>query len=134
MSSLTLLVVDDYEPFRRLICSVVEEMTGVQIIGEASDGLEAIRKAEELHPDLIILDIGLPVLNGIRVAQRILNAIPDSKIVFLSQESSADLVDEALRLGALGYVVKVNAGTDLPKAIETVREGKQFCRAAAVLD
>jgi DNA-binding NarL/FixJ family response regulator len=134
MSSLTLLVVDDYEPFRRLICSMLEEMVDVQIIGEASDGLEAIRKAEELHPDLIVLDIGLPALNGIQAAQRILKAVPESKIVFLSQESSADVMDEALRLGARGYVVKVNAGTDLPKAIETVRRGKQFCSAAAVLD
>jgi DNA-binding NarL/FixJ family response regulator len=134
MSSLTLLVVDDYEPFRRLICSMLEEMVDVQIIGEASDGLEAIRKAEELHPDLIVLDIGLPALNGIQAAQRILKAVPESKIVFLSQESSADVMDEALRLGALGYVVKVNAGTDLPKAIETVRRGKQFCSVAAVLD
>jgi DNA-binding NarL/FixJ family response regulator len=134
MSSFTLLVVDDYEPFRRLICSMLEEIVDVQIIGEAADGLEAIRKAEELRPHLIILDIGLPKLNGIHAARNILKAMPDSKIVFVSQETSADMADEAFRLGASGYVVKVNAGTDLPKAIEAIRQGKQFCGTAPVLD
>jgi DNA-binding NarL/FixJ family response regulator len=122
---LTVLLVDDYEPFRRMICSVLEEIAGVQIIGQASDGLEAVQKVEELHPDLIILDISLPKLNGIQAAQRILQTAPDSKIIFLSQESSKGMADEALRLGAVGFVVKVNAGIDLPKAIKLARQNRE---------
>src|SRR5207244_12668970 len=95
----------------------------VQIIGQASDGLEAVQKAEELRSHLNLLDIGLPELSGIRAARRILKAVPHSKIVFLSQETSADVVEEAFRLGASGYVKKTDAGSDLIKAIEAVREG-----------
>src|ERR1700687_188153 len=87
-----ILGADDYEPFRRFTRSKLEERTGFQIVGEAADGLEAVRKAEELRPDLIVLDIGLPTLNGIAAARRILKLCPESKILFLSQESSADVV------------------------------------------
>jgi DNA-binding NarL/FixJ family response regulator len=76
----------------------------LQVIGEVSDGLEAVQKAEELQPDLIVLDIGLPTLDGIEAARRIRKFSPESKIVFLSQESSADVVQEAFSLGTLGYV------------------------------
>jgi DNA-binding NarL/FixJ family response regulator len=134
MTSFTVLVVDDYEPFRRLTCSVLEEMPGIQILGEASDGLEAIQKAEELRPDLILLDIGMPGLNGIQAARSIREAVPQSKIVFLSQETSPDVIEEAFRLGAFAYVAKVNAGTDLLKAVEAVRQGseslKQFVKVS----
>src|SRR5437762_7436773 len=104
MTYLTVLLVDDYEPFRRLIRSMLEETSGFRIIGQASDGLDAIQKAEELRPDLILLDIGLPKLSGIQAARKILQRVPDSKIIFLSQETSADVVAEAFRLGASGYV------------------------------
>jgi DNA-binding NarL/FixJ family response regulator len=119
-------VVDDYEPFRRFICSTLRKRPGLQIVGEVSDGLEAVHKAEELRPDLIVLDIGLPTLNGIEAARRIRNVSPESKILFISQESSADVVQEALALGALGYVVKVHAGSDLLPAVGAVLEGRQF--------
>jgi DNA-binding NarL/FixJ family response regulator len=120
------LVVDDYEPFRRFVCSTLEQRPDLQIIGEAADGLEAVHKAEELQPDLIVLDIGLPTLNGIGAARRIRELSPESKILFVSQESSADLVQESLRIGALGYVVKTHAGIELSAAVEAVRQGKQF--------
>ena len=98
----------------------------MQIVGEASDGLEAVQKAEELQPDLIVLDIGLPTLNGIEAARRIRKLSPESKILFVSQESSADVVQEALALGALGYVVKAHAGSELLAAVEAVLQGRQF--------
>ncbi len=101
-------------------------MPDLQIVGEASDGLDAVRKAEELQPDLIMLDIGLPQLNGIAAARRICRLSPRSRIVFVSQESSAVMVQEGLRLGALGYVVKVHAVRDLSAAVEAVRLGRQF--------
>ena len=112
-SSVRVLVVDDYEPFRRFICSTLRKRPALQIVGETSDGLEAVHKAEELQPDLIVLDIGLPTLNGIEAARRIRKLSPESKILFMSQESSADVVQEALALGALGYVVKAHAGSEL---------------------
>jgi DNA-binding NarL/FixJ family response regulator len=126
MSTVRVLVVDDFEPFRRFICSTLAKRPELQIVSEVSDGLEAVHKAEELQPDLIVLDIGLPTLNGIEAARRICKLSPKSKILFLSQESSADAVQEALGLGARGYVVKAHAGSELLLAVGAVLEGRQF--------
>jgi DNA-binding NarL/FixJ family response regulator len=126
MPSVRVLVVEDFEPFRRFIASTLQKRPELQIICEVPDGLEAVQKAQELQPDLILLDIGLPTLNGIEAARRIRNLSPDSKIIFLSQESSADAVHEALGLGAQGYVVKVHAGSELLTAVEAVLQGNQF--------
>ena len=98
----------------------------LQVIGEASDGLEAVRKAEELKPDLIVLDIGLPTLNGIEVARRIRKLCPECRILFVSQESSADVMQEALSTGARGYVVKSDVGRGLLTAVDAVLRGEYF--------
>jgi DNA-binding NarL/FixJ family response regulator len=98
----------------------------LRVIGVASDGLEAIQKAEELQPDLILLDIGLPSLNGIEVARQIRKLSPKSKILFVSQESSADVVQEALGTGAQGYVLKIDAGGELLAGVNAVLQGEQF--------
>jgi DNA-binding NarL/FixJ family response regulator len=126
MSFVRVLVVEDFEPVRRFIIETLQKMPRLQIIGEVSDGLEAVQKAEELKPDLIILDIGLPGLNGIEAARRVRKLSPASKILFLSQESSVDAVQEALSLGARGYVVKAHAGTELLSAVEAILLGNQF--------
>jgi len=126
VSSIRVLVVEDYEPFRRFIRSTLEERPQLQVVFEASDGIQAVHKAEELQPDLILLDIEMPSLNGIEAARRIRKLSPESKILFVSQESSADVVQEALSLGALGYVVKARAGSDLLAAVEAVCQGKRF--------
>jgi DNA-binding NarL/FixJ family response regulator len=126
MSSIRVLVVQDFAPFLEFICSTLRKESGFQIIGEVSDGLEAVRQAEELKPDLILLDIGLPTLSGFDAARQIRKLAPESKIVFLTQESSADVVQEALNLGARGYVVKIRAATDLLAAVDAVVEGRQF--------
>jgi len=125
-STIRVLVVDDYEPFRQLVCSTLGKSSELQIIAETADGLDAVLKAEDLKPDLILLDIGLPRLNGIEVARRIRRLSPESKIIFLSQESSPDVIQVALNLGARGYVVKTTAGTDLLAAVDAVLQGKQF--------
>jgi DNA-binding NarL/FixJ family response regulator len=126
LSTVRILVVDDYEPFRRFVCSTLGKRPTLQIVGEASDGLEAVRRAEELKPDLILLDIGLPTLNGIEAARRIRKLAPEAKIIFLSQESSSDVVQAALGLGAWGYVVKARAESDLLAAVEAVLLEKHF--------
>jgi DNA-binding NarL/FixJ family response regulator len=126
MSSLSVLVVEDYEPFRRFICSTLEKRPELQIVGEASDGLEAIQKAEELQPNLILLDIGLPTLNGIEAACRISRLVPAAKVLFVSQNNDADVVTAALSNGAKGYVRKENALTDLLPAVEAVLRGDRF--------
>jgi DNA-binding NarL/FixJ family response regulator len=126
MSPLRVLVVDDYEPFRRFVCSMLGGRPELQIAGEVSDGLEAVQKAEALRPDLILLDIGMPTLNGFKAARRIRKLSPESKILFVSQESSADVVQEAFRLGALGYVAKTDAGSELLTAVNAVLRGETF--------
>jgi DNA-binding NarL/FixJ family response regulator len=126
VSFVRVLVVDDYEPFRQFVCSTLEQRPDLQVISEASDGLEAVQKAEELQPHLIVLDIGLPRLNGIEAARRIRKLSPESKILFLTEESSADVVQEVLSLGALGYVVKAHAGSELLAAVEAVCQDRQF--------
>ena len=126
MSSLRVLVVEDFAPFSQFIRSTRAERLDVQVIGEASDGLEAVHRAEEIKPDLILLDIGLPTLNGIEAARQIRQLCPESKIIFVSQESDADIVQEALSFGALGYVVKTMAGGELLTAIKAVCGGRLF--------
>jgi DNA-binding NarL/FixJ family response regulator len=95
VSSIRILVVEDFAPFRKFIRSTLVERADLQVICEVADGLEAVQKAEELKPDLILLDIGLPTLNGIEAARQIRKLAPQSKIIFLTQESSADMVEEA---------------------------------------
>ncbi len=129
MSSRSVLVVEDYEPFRRFIRSRLRKGPELQIVGEVSDGLEAIRKAQELQPGLILLDVGLPMLSGIEAARQIRKISPESKILFLSQECFPDVAQEALRLGALGYVDKTYAGIELLAAVEAVCQGRQFVSA-----
>ena len=89
-------------------------------------GKKAVQKAVELKPDLILLDIGLPTLNGFEAARQIRTLVPESKIIFLTQESSADLMQEAFRLGASGYVVKAGAESELLTLVEAVLSGETF--------
>jgi len=99
LSSIRLIVVEDFAPFRKFMRTTLGKNPRLQVICEVSDGLDAVQKAEELKPDLILLDIGLPTLNGIEAARQIRKLAPDSKIIFLSQEPSVDVVREALSLG-----------------------------------
>lgn len=125
-SSIRVLVVEDYEAFRQFLSSSLQNTSSLYVCWEASDGLEAVQKAEELQPDLILLDIGLPKLNGIEAARRIRKVSPESKILFVSQESSAEVVQEALGLGARGYVVKIDARRELMEGVNTVLQGERF--------
>lgn len=118
--SSTILLVDDCESWRHLICSMVKNDPVLKIICEAPDGLEAVQKAEELRPDLILLDIGLPHINGIEAARRIRQVSPNSKIVFLTMNNSPDVTEAALSTGAQGFVHKIRVQSELLPVIELV--------------
>src|SRR6266566_9573522 len=126
LSSIRILIADDYEGWRRQVRLLFQERPQWHVIAEALDGSEAIQKAEELKPDLIVLDIGLPKLNGIEAARQMRELSPSSKIVFLSQNNDLEVVRAALGTGALGYVHKANAQSGLLPAVDAVLRGKQF--------
>jgi DNA-binding NarL/FixJ family response regulator len=126
LSLIRVLVVEDFEDWRRQVRFMIQARTEWQVIAEASDGSEAVQKAEELKPDLIVLDVGLPNLNGIEVARKIRQLSPSSKIVFLSLNKSLEVVRTALSTGALGYVHKTDARSELLPAVDAVLRGKQF--------
>lgn len=129
-SSIRVLVVEDYAAFRVFLVSTIQSRAELQVICEVADGSEAVQKARELQPELILLDIGLPGLNGIEAARQIRKLSPNSKILFVSENRHPDVVEEALRLGGLGYVVKSDAARDLLPAVEAVLQGKGFVSAS----
>jgi DNA-binding NarL/FixJ family response regulator len=131
-SSIRLIVVEDFVPFRQFICKMLAKSPHLQVICEVSDGAEAVQKATELKPDLILLDLGLPILDGIAAARQLRTLVPDSKIIFVSQESSPEVVQEALKLGAWGYVAKTRVATDLLVAVEAVLAGRQFVSSGLI--
>jgi DNA-binding NarL/FixJ family response regulator len=137
-ASVRILVVDDFEPWRRCLCSFLRHRPALQVICEASDGLEAVEKSRELQPDIVLLDISLPALNGIEAAKQIREVSPRSRVVFLSENTCPDVVREALRVGGCGYVVKSDAGADLVAALDAAIANKQFVGrrflAYAILD
>lgn len=130
MVRIRILVVEDFKPWCRFISAVIEQEPQLQLIGEVSNGLEAVQKAKELKPDLILLDIGLPKLNGIAAARQIRTFSPKCKILFVSQESSAAVVREALEIGA-GFVVKTDANEEILSAVKMVMSGEQFLSSTA---
>jgi DNA-binding NarL/FixJ family response regulator len=129
-SPVRVLVAEDFSPFRQVICTTLAKRPNLQLVCAVSDGLEAIRQAEILAPDLVLLDIGLPGLNGIEAARQIRRLVPKSKIVFVSQESSVEVVREALSLGAWGYVAKTKAKQDILAAVDAVLAGRRFVSAS----
>jgi DNA-binding NarL/FixJ family response regulator len=133
MPPMRVLVVEDFAPFLQIVRSTLAERPDVKVIGEVADGLEGVRKVEVLEPDLILLDIGLPTLNGIEAARQIRTLAPESKIVFVSQESSSEVVQEAFNVGAWGYVVKTRVASDLLAAVDAVLEGRQFVSAGLAI-
>jgi DNA-binding NarL/FixJ family response regulator len=121
-----ILVVDDYEPFRQYVRATLLARPEWRVIAEACDGLQAVQMAEKMKPDVILLDIGMPVLNGLEAAKRISGAIPEAKILFVSEQNDVDVVAAALSNGAKGYILKVNIGRELLPAVEAVVVGKRF--------
>jgi DNA-binding NarL/FixJ family response regulator len=121
-----ILVVEDYANWSHFICSTLEQKQELRVVCAVSNGLDAIEKAGQLKPDLILLDIGLPELNGIEAARRIRAFDPQSKIIFVSENRDRDIIHEALSTGACGYVLKSLAGRELLSAVEVVLRGGTF--------
>jgi DNA-binding NarL/FixJ family response regulator len=122
-----ILIVDDFEPWRRAICSNLAMDARLQVVGESSDGLDAVQQCEALRPDLVLLDIQLPKLSGFAAAVRISEVSPDTKILFLSSYHSRDVMLHALKVGA-GMVVKADASRDLVPVIWAVIRGEPIVR------
>jgi DNA-binding NarL/FixJ family response regulator len=116
-SFIRILVVDDFEPWRRQICSVLRTRPELCVVAEAADGVQAVQKAQELKPDLILLDIGLPNISGIEAAKIIRERCPKSKIVFVTENTDSEIRNALIGSGVSGYVVKTNVGHELLAAI-----------------
>jgi DNA-binding NarL/FixJ family response regulator len=112
-----IMLVDDFKPWRLKLRSILEAIPGFRIVGEAGDAYEAIEKASRLLPDIVLLDIGMPILNGLEAAPRIRRASPRSKIVFLTQEQDSEVRNAALAAGADGYLLKSEINSELRPAI-----------------
>ena len=126
-SSFRILVADSFEPWRRYVSSTLQKDESLEIVGVASDGFEAVQKAIELNPDLVLLSVGLsPHLNGIEAAKRIIKAVPGVKLLFATQIIDPDIMTEALSNGAHGYIWKIDAQRELLPAIKAIRRGEIF--------
>jgi DNA-binding NarL/FixJ family response regulator len=121
-----ILVVDSFEAWRNLVCSMLRGYAESRVVGKVADGLAAVQEASNLKPDLILLGIGLPKLNGIEAAKRIRRVAPGTKILFLTVNSEEDVAEAALSSGGQGYVLKTDAGNELLPAIEAVLHGTQY--------
>lgn len=129
----SVLLVDDFAPFRVYVRGLLRQNPQLRTIAEASDGSEAVEKARQLKPDVVVLDANLPKLHGFEAAQQIREVAPESKIIFVTQETSCVVVQAAIDLGALGYVVKTKIRLELLKAIELALKSEQFIGSGLVL-
>ena len=125
MPPLSTVIVDDNDDFRRVLQIMLEGKTPCLVVGEGSDGVQAVKMAEELRPDLILLDVALPNLNGLEAARQISSVSPSSKLIFLTQNRSLEVMQAAFCLGGMAYLLKSDA-RELPFAIEAVLKGEQY--------
>src|SRR5436305_6365221 len=123
---LRILVADDHEVVRRGLCALLQAHEGWEICGEAADGREAVTKAKQLRPDVVLMDIGMPSLNGLAAASKILQNDPRQKVLILTVSDSEQVVREVLEAGARGFVLKSDAARDLASAVEALEKDRTF--------
>ncbi|PYX32792.1 MAG: hypothetical protein DMG77_02300 [Acidobacteria bacterium] len=121
-----ILLVDDHPIVRQGLKTLLEAHSGWEVIGEAADGVEAVDKADRLHPDVMVLDVTMPRMNGLEACRLIREKAPGLEILFVTQHDSPQMMREALEAGARGYVVKSNAARDLLEAVEAVSQHRVF--------
>jgi two-component system, NarL family, nitrate/nitrite response regulator NarL len=132
MMSVSVLIVEDSEVVRQSVCSMLRDSADFSVIGEACDGVEGISQSQTLQPDVILLDVSMPILSGLGAAPRMLQVSPDSKILMFGHYDSAGIVSASLNAGALGYVVKSDASKDLMAGLLATSQGKQFVSSGVV--
>ena len=120
------LIVDDFKEWRQELRSLLERTHIALVVGEAADGLDAVQKAQELQPELILLDVGLPKLSGLQALRLIKDCVPQGKVLFVSENRSREIAQEAFQIGALGYLVKSDVGSELLPAVSRVLASQQF--------
>ncbi|MBL7174475.1 MAG: response regulator transcription factor [Desulfobacteraceae bacterium] len=126
MNKIKVLLAEDHTIVRKGLHSLLDKEIGIEVIGEAEDGREVIRKAEELQPDVVVMDIAMPGLNGLEATRRLKKRFPGMKIIILTVHNNEEYVLETLRAGASGYLVKKAAPTDLISAIQAAYRGESF--------
>lgn len=136
MSPLRIFLADDHDVVRRGLKSLLEGQPGWQIVGEAVNGRQAVKEAKRLRPDIVILDLGMPELNGVDATRQILRALPHAEVLVVTMHESEVLIRQALESGARGYVLKTEAARYLVSAVESLAQGKPFftpCAAQVIL-
>ncbi|MBE9547617.1 MAG: response regulator transcription factor, partial [Proteobacteria bacterium] len=126
MERTRVLLAEDHTIVRKGLRSLLDKETGIKVVGEAEDGRKAIVKAEELHPDVVVMDIAMPGLNGLEATRQIKKRFPDMKIIILTMHANEEYILQSLKAGASGYLVKKAAPAELISAINAVHKGDSF--------
>ena len=130
MNKIKVLLAEDHTIVRKGLCALLEGEAGLEVIGEAEDGIEAVQKVERLHPDVVVMDISMPALNGLEATRQIKERFPEVKVLILTMHANEEYVFQILRAGASGYVVKQAAVTELISAIQAVSQGHSYLSPA----
>jgi DNA-binding NarL/FixJ family response regulator len=130
MTAIRVLLADDHTLVRAGLRILLQALSGVEVVGEAADGYEAVRLAETLHPDVVLLDVGMPALNGLEAAGRLATASPSTRVLILSMHNAEEYVLRALRLGCAGYLLKGSAVSELEIAVRAVARGEIYLSPA----
>ena len=132
MKRISVLLADDHAVFREGLRALLEAEADIEVVGEAKNGRQAMKLAQKLRPDVVLMDICMPLLNGLEATRMILSTLPRTKVIILSAHGDDGYVERAIELGAVGYLLKQSCARQLPKAIRDVQKGRMvFCPSVA---